>query len=326
MKSILVIAVVLGLVGALTVMAQEADTAPSGVKKSTTPNDIMQRAWLWSEGTKFTGTTLVFTSDNKIEIKPSKEKLHIYAEKYDSNWINPSFFFGFKPKAAAYISIKKGHGAFLIETMALGSDVSTVDFKFENLKVVGSEMTGTCTFSISYGFKGDKKYKELEGDKVPVKFISSGLITITSNQPNPNNAGQPGDPKIPKGPLTADESARDIIDKALADSKGNVAAAERLVQRMRHASQEASDNPALIRAQYWLKGRNGAAELGAPLANLLGYGYLTGKEWGVGFDSFTSWYDEKLPWKPAPYDPQTWEWYSNGVNNTMPIAKGVPGQ
>jgi len=150
--------------------------------------------------------------------------------------------------------------------------------------------------------------------------------TNVSNQPNPNNAGQPGDPKIPKGPLTADESARDIIDKALADSKGNVAAAERLVQRMRHASQEASDNPALIRAQYWLKGRNGAAELGAPLANLLGYGYLTGKEWGVGFDSFTSWYDEKLPWKPAPYDPQTWEWYSNGVNNTMPIAKGVPGQ
>jgi hypothetical protein len=150
--------------------------------------------------------------------------------------------------------------------------------------------------------------------------------TNVSNQPNPNNAGQPGDPKIPKGPLTADESARDIIDKALADSKGNVAAAERLVQGMRHASQEASDNPALIRAQYWLKGRNGAAALGAPLANLLGYGYLTGKEWGVGFDSFTSWYDEKLPWKPAPYDPQTWEWYSNGVNNTMPIAKGVPGQ
>ena len=46
----------------------------------------------------------------------------------------------------------------------------------------------------------------------------------------------------------------------------------------------------------------------------------------LGFDSFTSWYDEKLPWKPAPYDPQTLEWYSNGVNNTMPIAKGVSGQ
>jgi hypothetical protein len=66
-------------------------------------------------------------------------------------------------------------------------------------------MTGTCTFSISYGFKGDKELKELKGDKVPVKFISSGLITITSNQPNPNNAGQLGDPKIPKSPLTESE-------------------------------------------------------------------------------------------------------------------------
>ena len=163
-------------------------------------------------------------------------------------------------------------------------------------------------------------------ESIPIFGLLVKAQDDLSNQPNPNNAGQPGDPKIPKDPLTADESARDIIAKALADSKGNVAAAERLVQRMRHASQEASDNPALIRAQYWLKGRNGAAALGAPLANLLGYGYLTGKEWGVGFDSFTSWYDEKLPWKPAPYDPQTWEWYSNGVNNTMPIAKGVPGQ
>ena len=163
-------------------------------------------------------------------------------------------------------------------------------------------------------------------ESIPIFGLLVKAQDDLSNQPNPNNAGQPGAPKIPKGPLTADESARDIIDKALADSKGNVAGAERLVQRMRHASQEASDNPALIRAQYWLKGRNGAAELGAPLANLLGNGYLTGKEWGVGFDSFTSWYDEKLPWKPAPYDPQTREWYSNGVNNTMPIAKGVPGQ
>lgn len=322
MIRILGIAIVLGLVCALTVMAQEADTAPSGVKKSTTPNDKMQRAWLWVEGTKFTGTTLVFTSDKKIIIKPSKEKLHIYSKKYGSNWDNPSAFFGFKSNASAQI-FTANHA---IPQGPAGEAYSGVTFEFESLKVTGSEMTGTCSYSIYYGFKGDTQAKKLKEDKVPVKFISSGLITITLNQPNPNNAGQPGDPKIPKSPLTADESARDIIAKALADSKGNVAGAERLVQRMRHASQEASDNPALIRAQYWLKGRNGAAELGAPLANLLGNGYLTGKEWGVGFDSFTSWYDEKLPWKPSPYDPQTREWYSNGVNNTMPIAKGVPGQ
>ena len=255
MKSILVIAVVLGLVGALTVMAQEADTAPSGVKKSTTPNDIMQRAWLWSEGTKFTGTTLVFTSDNKIEIKPSKEKLHIYAEKYDSNWINPSFFFGFKPKAAAYISIKKGHGAFLIETMALGSDVSTVYFKFENLKVVGSEMTGTCTFSISYGFKGDKKYKELEGDKVPVKFISSGLITITSNQPNPNNAGQPGDPKIPKDPLTPSEKFdQDVLKEIQNLIKDNPGKTDLELQKAAEKIRKKGDSPKWVAVEHYFFG------------------------------------------------------------------------
>ena len=84
-------------------------------------------------------------------------------------------------------------------------DYSGVTFKFENLKVDGLEMTGTCSYEIIYGFKGDKQSKKLKGDKVPVKFISSGLITITSNQPNPNNAGQPGDPKIPKDPLTPSE-------------------------------------------------------------------------------------------------------------------------
>lgn len=182
MKRILVITVVFCLIGVLTGTAQEVLNDPPGFEKSSTANDKMQRAWLWSEGTKFTGTMLVFTSDSKIEIKPSKEKLHIYAKKYDSHWVNPSFFFGFKPKAAAYIRTEKGHGAFLIETMALGADVSTVDFKFENLVVNGSEMTGTCTFSISYGFKGDKELKELKGDNVPVKFTSSNLPT-KSNLP-----------------------------------------------------------------------------------------------------------------------------------------------
>jgi hypothetical protein len=195
MKRILVITVVFCLIGVLTGTAQEVRNDPPEFEKSSTPNDKMQRSWLWSEGTKFTGTTLVFTSDKKIQIGPAKEKLHIYCKKYESSWTNYN----------AYIRTEKGHSAFLLETMALGSDVSTVDFKFENLKVVGSEMTGTCTFSISYGFKGDKELKELKGDKVPVKFISSGLITITSNQPNPNNAGQLGDPKIPKSPLTESE-------------------------------------------------------------------------------------------------------------------------
>lgn len=56
MIRVLGIAMVLGLVGALSVpvMAQEA----KAVKK-------MENSWLWVEGTKFTGTTLVFTSDKK---------------------------------------------------------------------------------------------------------------------------------------------------------------------------------------------------------------------------------------------------------------------
>ena len=202
MKRLLGIAVVLSLVGALTVMAQDADTAPSGVKKSTTPNDKMQRAWLWVKGTKFTGTTLVFASDKKIGIKPSKEKLHIYSKDYVSNW---------EPNGSARIDTA-------IHSIFQGpapEDYSGVTFKFENLKVDGLEMTGTCSYEIIYGFKGDKQSKKLKEDKVPVKFISSGLITITSNQPNPNNAGQPGDPKIPEGPLTESEKFNQEVLKEI---------------------------------------------------------------------------------------------------------------
>ena len=169
------------MIGVLTGTAQEVLNDPPGFEKSSTANDKMQRAWLWSEGTKFTGTMLVFTSDSKIEIKPSKEKLHIYAKKYDSHWVNPSFFFGFKPKAAAWIRTG-GHMYADGPNKTIGEDYSDVTFKFENLKVDGSEMTGICTFSISYGFKGDKKLKELKGDNVPVKFTSSNLPT-KSNLP-----------------------------------------------------------------------------------------------------------------------------------------------
>ena len=42
--------------------------------------------------------------------------------------------------------------------------------------------------------------KKLKEDKVPVKFTVSNLTNV-SNQPNPNNAGQPGDPN----PLTESE-------------------------------------------------------------------------------------------------------------------------
>ena len=177
MKRVLKIAMVFCFVDALTVMAQEADTAPSGVEKSTTPSDKMQRAWLWREGTEFTGTTLVFTNDKKIEIKPSKEKLHIYSKKYGSNWVNPSGFFGFKSNASANIFT----AIHAIPQGPAGEDYSGVTFMFKNLKVNGSEMTGTCSYSITYGFKGDRQAKELKGDKVPVKFISSDLTTITSN-------------------------------------------------------------------------------------------------------------------------------------------------
>ena len=180
MKRILVITVVFCLIGVLTGTAQEVRNDPPEFEKSSTPNDKMQRAWLWSEGTKFTGTTLVFTSDNKIEIKPSKEKLHIYAKKYDSNWVNPSFFFGFKPKAAAWIRT----GVHMYAdgpNKTIGEDYSDVTFKFENLKIDGLEMTGICTYEISYGFKGDKQLKKLKEDNVPVKFIASRRPA----QPNP---------------------------------------------------------------------------------------------------------------------------------------------
>jgi len=176
MKRILVIIAVFGLVGSLTGTAQEVINAPSGLEKSDNSNDNMQRAWLWREGTKFTGTTLFFTSNKKIEIKPSKEKLHIYAKEYESDWSNPSAFFGFKRNASA--SISTGSHMFLENPdNSLGENYSSAEFKFRDLKINGAEMIGTCSFSISYGLKGDKKLKELKEQNVPVKFTSHNLPT-----------------------------------------------------------------------------------------------------------------------------------------------------
>ena len=325
---------VLGLVGALSVMAQEAD----GVKLPLSEKDFVGVKWTLEGALR--PQFLVFNKGNTIQpfnmfCVLSEEELNRQASIVKKSGLNT---ISFEQKNSENkwnlnkntINLKAAWTSNRTDKLAPESEKPTYQYSATAKSEInfyhsaGGRLTakGSIWGESTTDGKSNPKTDEYKFVYVFIRDPSTNV----SNQPNPNNAGQPGDPKIPKGPLTADESARDIIDKALADSKGNVAAAERLVQRMRHASQEASDNPALIRAQYWLKGRNGAAELGAPLANLLGYGYLTGKEWGVGFDSFTSWYDEKLPWKPAPYDPQTWEWYSNGVNNTMPIAKGVPGQ
>jgi len=242
MKRILGIAVVLGLVGVLSVpvMAQEAKAG-----------NKMENSWLWVEGTKFTGTTLVFTSDKKIGIKPSKEKLHIYSKNYGSNWDNPSAFFGFKSNASARIDTP-GHMYLQGPDKTIGEDYSSVTFKFENLKVDGSEMTGTCSYEIKYGFKGDKQLKELKGDKVPVKFISSGLITITSNQPNPNNAGQPGDPKIPEGPLTPSEKFdQDVLKEIQNLIKDNPGKTDLELQKAAEKIRKKGDSPKWVAVEHY---------------------------------------------------------------------------
>jgi len=233
MKRVLGIAMVLGLVGALTVpvMAQEAK-----------PGKKMENSWLWVKGTKFTGTTLVFTSDKKIGIKPSKEKLHIYSKNYVSNW---------EPNGSARIDTA-------IHSIFQGpapEDYSGVTFKFENLKVDGLEMTGTCSYEIIYGFKGDTQAKKLKEDKVPVKFISSGLITITSNQPNPNNAGQPGDPKIPKDPLTEPERFDQEVLKEIQNLiKDNPGKTDYDLQQVAEKIRKKGDSPKRVAVEHYFFG------------------------------------------------------------------------
>ena len=238
MKRILVITVVFCLIGVLTGTAQEVLNDPPGFEKSSTPPDKMQRAWLWREGTKFTGTTLVFTSNNKnnnkIEIKPSKEKLHIYAKKYDSHWINPSFFFGFKPNAAAWIRTG-GHMYADGPNKTIGEDYSDVTFKFENLKVDGSEMTGICFYKISYGFKGDKELKEVKEDNVPVKFTSHNLPTKE---------------EITKFNQRVDEKIR--WAKELNPEASNFTISGWLDEQR---AARGDNDPAMVAAQHWYLGR-----------------------------------------------------------------------
>lgn len=209
------------------------------------------------------------------------------------------------------------HGHVDEKTGLIGIEDASVDIKFDNLRLLQaggvSEMTGSCTYKIELWKIGKKESEKYEEKDVPVKFIAS------------RRPAQPGPSVVDNKPILPsaqnesliNKSAIDLINQALSESKGNIADAEAIVQKMRRASQEASDNPALIRAQYWLKGRNGATIFGETTASFLGYAYISAKEWDIGFDTFTAWY-ERLPWNPAPYDPATLEWYNNGIQNILP--------
>lgn len=175
-----------------------------------------------------------------------------------------------------------------------------------------------CQGSLIINF--DATFSDGQQNKVKSENDIRFRIVFAKKEPvNPNVVGNKPMPPSAHNESLINKSATDVINQALSDSKGNISGAEAIVQKMRRASQEASDNPALIRAQYWLKGRNGATIFGESTAYFLGSAYLSAKKWGIGFDKFTAW-SEGLPWNPAPYDPATREWYNNGVQNIL-LAK-----
>lgn len=168
-----------------------------------------------------------------------------------------------------------------------------------------------CHGSLTYNINGSNF------NVSDIKKVQYRVVFAKKEPVNPNVVDNKPMPTFAQNESLINKSAINIINKALSESKGNIARAEKIVQDMRRESQEASDNPALIRAQYWLKGRSIAEMFGEPIANLAGAAYLSAKEWGTGFDSLSAWYG-RLPWKPAPYDPATLEWFNNGVQNILP--------
>ena len=199
---------------------------------------------------------------------------------------------------ARWLSSGNGSLTINVETKGTAKNVSWTKNHIEDLKLQpNGECSGSIKITFTVNANGRTFSQKMEGR---VRYR-----VVFSSKPDE---------------LSINEKTMELISQALEKANGRVNEAEKIIQNMRRVSQEASDNPALIRAQYWLKGRNGATNLLAPLNYGLGLAYLTDKQLGTGFDSYVAWWNH-LPWQPAPYDPETWDWFRNGVRNTIPIKK-----
>ena len=132
-------------------------------------------SWKWQEGTRFAGGELVFTKENKIELikKPLKE-YYILTEGYSSHWNKVEY--RNSTYAASIGNQSKPHIPYYPNSDTFYTDFSVAEFTFNNLKIenVGSrlEMTGTCSYHIEYGRKGESKTIKLKEEDISVKFVA----------------------------------------------------------------------------------------------------------------------------------------------------------